>query len=316
MKVGKCLTIIFIAYLSFPGFLYASNSIYEYTQAIEKSPADMKYKFYLLRGKAHMDSGALESALQDLSTSIRLDPNITAYKYRGEIYLKLGKYTEAITDFTMAININPTIELYKMRGVSYLKSNNYVLALADGLKIINLAPKEAASYNVSMKALENLEDISMLRELAFKVLSFDRNNKRANEIIAKYPLKFVFIGEDPVTIYVRADNDAINRQANEILLMYKKGVKLDAYLISKIDECRKIGEQIKSYETLLQGIWGNYFADIQSLQMPSKKKHDELRNKYLGQCAAVDRAIEIEEEKSGKCTEELVNVFRSSQQAK
>jgi len=316
MRICKHLIFIFVAYLVFPSFLQALTPMHEYTQAIENCPEDMKYKFYLLRGKAHKDSGSLELALQDLDASIRLNPNIKAYEYRGGVYLAMGKFTEAINDFTRAININPTIELYKLRGAAYLKLTDYVLALADGLNIINLAPYEAASYSISMEALENLEDISMMRELAFKVLSFNRNNKRANEIIVKYPLEFVFIGENPITIYVRERNDDIKSQANEILLMYKKGLKLDDYLKNKLNECIGIGEQIRLYQALLKGLWENYFEEIRSLQVRSRQIHDDLRNKYLDQTAAVERAIEIGEKKSEKCTEELFNAFMSSQKEK
>ena len=75
MRIDKYLIFIFVAYLSFPSFLQALTP--------------MKYKFYLLRGKAHKDSGSLELALQDLDASIRLNPNIKAYEYRGEVYLEM-----------------------------------------------------------------------------------------------------------------------------------------------------------------------------------------------------------------------------------
>ena len=113
-------------------FLSAGYSVQEYTQAIEASPDDMKYKFYLLRGKAYKDSGEMSFALKDLNTSIMLNPGMTAYKYRGEVYFEMERYGDAINDFTTALEFNPTIELYKKRLESYLKSINYVLALADG----------------------------------------------------------------------------------------------------------------------------------------------------------------------------------------
>ena len=79
MRIGKYLIFIFVVYLIFPSFLQALTPMHEYTQAIEDCPEDMKYKFYLLRGKVHKDSGSLESALQDLSASISLHPSIKAY---------------------------------------------------------------------------------------------------------------------------------------------------------------------------------------------------------------------------------------------
>ena len=86
------LSIIIIASLALPTYLSAGFSVHEYTQAIEISPEDMKYKFYLLRGKVYKDSGEMNFALKDLNTSIILNPCMTAYKYRGEVYFEMERY--------------------------------------------------------------------------------------------------------------------------------------------------------------------------------------------------------------------------------
>ena len=310
MRFIKYLSLVILAALALQAVASAAQPIHEYTQAIEDSPEDVKYKFYLLRGKAYKDSGQMEAALKDLNTSIMLDPSTTAYQYRGEVYLQMEDYTGAIDDFTAALEINPTIELFKRRGESYLRSEIYVLAFADGLKIIDMAPHEVDSYMISMEALENLGDIKLAREQAFKVLSFDRGNKRANEFISKYPLQFVFIGESPVTIYIREGNYVLKNQASEIISRYKKGEKLDTYLKNKLNECTAIGEKIKEYQELLEVIWDNYFEEVKSLQIRSKEIHDNLRNKYLEQSKAVELDLHNKEIESEKCTEELVEAYR------
>ena len=309
MRFINYLSIIIIAALALPTFVSAGISIHEYTQAIEESPKDMKYKFYLLRGKAYKDSGKMDPALKDLNTSIKLYPNRTAYIYRGELFFETERYAEAINDFTTAIDINPTIELYKQRGESYLNTANYVLALADGLNIIDMAPHKAESYYVSIEALENLGDIKLARELAFKVTSFDRGNKKANGIITKYPLKFVFIGENPFTLYISQEDNVTKDKANEIFLMYKRGEKIDANLKNKLDECSTIGKQIIGYLARLKETWDDYFEEVRSLQVRSIKAHDALRAKYQKQSTAIEHKIEIWEGKSKKCTDELVQVF-------
>jgi tetratricopeptide (TPR) repeat protein len=311
MKFIKCLFLVVFAALVLPTFLSARVSINEFTQAIEDSPEDMKYKFYLLRGKAYKDSGELTLALIDLNTSITLDPSMTAYTYRGEVFLEMARYTDAINDLTTALEINPSIELYKLRGEAYLKSANYVLALADGLNIIDMAPHDSESYYVSMEALENLGDIKLAREQAFKIISFDRVNKRANEIITKYPSKFVFIGESPVTIYISLENNITKDKANGIFLRYKRGEKIDENLKSKLDECSAIGDQIRDYQVRLKGIWDNYFDEIRSLKVRSRSIHDALRSKYLKQSEAIEHEINIWEDKSKECAEELVQAFWS-----
>jgi tetratricopeptide (TPR) repeat protein len=285
--------------------------MHEYTEAIETSPEDMKYKFYLLRGKAYKDSGEMTFALKDLDTSIMLHPSMTAYKYRGEVYFQMERYEDAINDFTKAIELNPTIELYKQRNESYLKSANYVLALADGLNIINTAPYRAESYYGSIEALENLGDIKLARELAFKVTSFDRGNKKANEILTKYPLKFVFIGESPVVIYISQENNVTKNTANEILLKYKKGEKIDDNLKNKLKKCITVGEKIDQYQDRLKETSDNYFEEVSSLKVRSKKIHDILRNKYLEQSEAIGHEINIWENESEKCIEELVKLYWS-----
>ena len=312
MRSIKYLSIILIAALALPTFLSARFSVHEYTQAIEASPKDMKYKFYLLRGKAYKDSGEMNFALKDLNTSIMLHPSMVAYKYRGEVYFEMERYGDAINDFTTALEINPTIELYKQRGESYLKSANYVLALADGLNIIDMAPHKAESYYVSIEALENLGDIKLARELAFKVTSFDRGNKKANEIITKYPLKFVFIGESPFTIYISQEDNVTKDMANEIFLKYKKGEKIDESLKNKLEECGIIGEKISQYQVRLKETWDNYFEEVRSLKARSRKIHDTLRNKYLEQSGTIEHEIDIWENESEKCTEELVKTYWSN----
>lgn len=312
MRSIKYLSIILIAALALPTFLSARFSVHEYTQAIEASPKDMKYKFYLLRGKAYKDSGEMNFALKDLNTSIMLHPSMVVYKYRGEVYFEMERYGDAINDFTTALEINPTIELYKQRGESYLKSANYVLALADGLNIIDMAPHKAESYYVSIEALENLGDIKLARELAFKVTSFDRGNKKANEIITKYPLKFVFIGESPFTIYISQEDNVTKDTANEIFLKYKKGEKIDENLKNKLEECGIISEKISQYQVRLKETWDNYFEEVRSLKARSRKIHDTLRNKYLEQSGTIEHEIDIWENESEKCTEELVKTYWSN----
>jgi len=312
MRFIKKLSIILIVSLALTTLLSAEPPIHEYTRAIETSPEDMKYKFYLLRGKAYKDSGEINSALFDLNTSIMLHPSMVAYKYRGEVYFELERYDDAIEDFTDAIEINPTIEILKKRGESYLKSANYVLALADGLNIIDLDPQKAESYYISIEALENMSDIKLARKLAFDITSFDRNNKKANEIITKYPLKFVFIGESPYTIYISQEDNTTKDKANEIFLKYKSGEKIDENLKYKLDECSIIGEKISQYQDRLRETWNLYFEEVRSLKVRSKKIHDNLRNQYLGKSEAIEHKIDLWENKSKKCTEELVEVYWSN----
>lgn len=313
MRFFICLLIMVAVVAACPAILSAGPSIHEYTQAIEDSPEDMKYKFYLLRGRAYKDSGNLEFALRDLNESIKLDPSRIAFQYRGEVFFEEGRFAEAIDDFTKALEINPSYDLYKLRGDAYLKSENYVLALADGLNIIDMVPRDAESYYISMDALESLGDIKLARQQAFKVISFDRGNRKANEIITKYPLKFVFIGESPVTLYISQEDGTTMDKANEIFLRYKKGENIDKNLKRKLDECSAIGVEIKEFQARLNETWDNYFEEIKALKIRSRKIHDELRTKYQQLGKEIERDIDIWEDKSNICAEELVQAFWRSE---
>ena len=55
-------------------FAYGAD-VAEYTKAIDQSPADMKYKFYLLRGMAYRNQGNIDAAIKDFGTSIQMHPD-------------------------------------------------------------------------------------------------------------------------------------------------------------------------------------------------------------------------------------------------
>lgn len=159
----------------------------QYTKAIEQSPEDMKYKFYLLRGMAYRDQGDIEPAIKDFSTSIQMRPSYDAYLRRGEMYFEKGAYNIAESDFTKAIEINPSIEAYKLRGLTYLVLGNLDLAIVDGTEIINMAPNTSESYNIRMEAYGQIGEPKLAREDARRALSLDRKNRVASDILVKYP---------------------------------------------------------------------------------------------------------------------------------
>ena len=161
----------------------------EYTKAINQSPEDMKYKFYLLRGSAYRGQGNIESAIKDFSTSIQMRPSQDAYLRRGETYFEKGAYNIAEHDFTEAIDINPSLEAYKLRGVTYLVLGNLDMAIMDGTEIIDISPNISESYNIRMEAYAQIGEPKLAREDARRALTLNRRNKVASEILVKYPEK-------------------------------------------------------------------------------------------------------------------------------
>ncbi len=169
-------------------FAYGAD-VAEYTKAIDQSPADMKYKFYLLRGMAYRNQGNIDAAIKDFGTSIQMHPTPDAYLRRGEMYFEKGTYNIAENDFTEAIEVNPSHEAYKLRGLTYLVLGNLDMAIVDGTEIINMAPNASESYNIRMEAYAQIGKAALAREDARRALTLDRRNKVASELLVKYPEK-------------------------------------------------------------------------------------------------------------------------------
>jgi tetratricopeptide (TPR) repeat protein len=179
---------IAVVFLLLSSLVYGA-SIAEYTKAIEESPADMKYKFYLLRGLVYRGQGDVDAAIRDFSTSIQMRPTYDAYMRRGEMYFEKGAYKIAEHNFTEAIDINPSIEAYKLRGLTYLVVGNLDMAIVDGTEIIKLAPNTSESYNIRMEAYAQIGEAKLAREDARRALELDRRNSVASELLVKYPEK-------------------------------------------------------------------------------------------------------------------------------
>jgi tetratricopeptide (TPR) repeat protein len=168
--------------------VYAAG-VAEYTRAIEQSPEDMKYKFYLLRGMAYRDQRDIDAAIKDFSTSLKMRPSHDAYLRRGEMYFEKGSYAIAEQDFTEAIEINPSIEAFRLRGFTYLVLGNLDLAISDGTAIIKLAPNTSDSYNIRMEAYAQVGEVKLARDDARRALDLDRGNSIAMDLLVKYPEK-------------------------------------------------------------------------------------------------------------------------------
>lgn len=179
---------IVVVFLLLSSLAYGA-SIAEYTKAIDESPADMKYKFYLLRGLVYRGQGDVDAAIRDFSTSIQMRPTYDAYMRRGEMYFEKGAYKIAEHNFSEAIDVNPSIEAYKLRGLTYLVVGNLDMAIVDGTEIINIAPNTSESYNIRMEAYAQIGEAKLAREDARRALELDRSNSVASELLVRYPEK-------------------------------------------------------------------------------------------------------------------------------
>src|SRR3989338_5651 len=107
---------------------YASTSpqtmIYKADKALEQDPNDAKAHYN--RGTAHYNLGDYETAVSDLTQSIRLESNAAdAYFNRGLALRHQKKLNEAIRDFSKAI------ELYPKNSSYYFERCNARIASGD-----------------------------------------------------------------------------------------------------------------------------------------------------------------------------------------
>jgi tetratricopeptide (TPR) repeat protein len=104
---------------------------------------------YLNRGLEYFGKGYYDQAINDYSTSIRLDPkNADVYNNRGNAYQAKHDYDRAIGDFDTAISLNPRHALaYNNRGIAYANERKFDLAIRSYDGAIGLDVGYAGAYN-------------------------------------------------------------------------------------------------------------------------------------------------------------------------
>jgi tetratricopeptide (TPR) repeat protein len=100
---------------------------------------------YLGRGAACARLDRSEQALRDLDKALALDPKFAkVYVVRGRVYRKLGKARESVTQLDKAIELNPEFaQAYFERGLSYFKLREKDSGLGDLRRSAGMGYKKA-----------------------------------------------------------------------------------------------------------------------------------------------------------------------------
>ncbi len=112
---------------------------------------------YNNRGNAYMDAGDDARAVDDFTSSIRVDSAnagprnnrdlALAHNNRGLIYLKLRQYGLALEDFNTAVALIPDSPIARSnRGISYLRLGRLEEAIEDLNTSVILDPQNGANY--------------------------------------------------------------------------------------------------------------------------------------------------------------------------
>jgi tetratricopeptide (TPR) repeat protein len=100
------------------------------------------------QGRADLEDGSLEQAIDEFDTAIRLDPEfVEAYEYRAWVYIHLAEYGRAIADSDAALHIDPEYSpAYGSRAAAYAYLREYDQSVADLDSALRINPNYAGAY--------------------------------------------------------------------------------------------------------------------------------------------------------------------------
>ncbi len=121
--------------------------------AIPKPP---DFAFYQKRANESIVKGEYDSAVNDYSEAIKLNPkDATVYLNRGRAHLNKKNYDLAIEDYNKVIELNPSEAMaYFNRGESYERKGNSPQAIGDYQKVLELDGKNE-SAKIILKRLQD-----------------------------------------------------------------------------------------------------------------------------------------------------------------
>ena len=117
-----------------------------YDLAIDIQPDNAKA--YHLRGNVYEKQGSHQKALDDFSTTIRLDPSFPhVYANRARLYRMQLEYPLALADCEAALRLDPKHRMaYIIRGNIEIKLEQYTEAVRDFDAALAIDPQDALSY--------------------------------------------------------------------------------------------------------------------------------------------------------------------------
>jgi tetratricopeptide (TPR) repeat protein len=110
---------------------------------------EQKAEAFRRRGNARAAAGALDDAVDDFDSAVRLRPDdAAAYAARGEVRLSRHDSSGAIADFTAAIRLNPrSADVLVARGHAQMVASRPDDAISDFDAALVLDPKNASALN-------------------------------------------------------------------------------------------------------------------------------------------------------------------------
>lgn len=127
--------------------------------AEESSDENTRLQKALSQARDYVEEDKSHSAIRLLGKIIKKHPkNIEARILRGRAYMQVGAWNRAVDDFSVALDANPNnAPLSMMRGDAYLFAREYEKALADFTSVLSHDSKSADAYVGRGLALTGME---------------------------------------------------------------------------------------------------------------------------------------------------------------
>ena len=118
----------------------------------------MSAPFLYQAGVEHMEQGDYDSAIEEFTKAIELDPmNATYYGSRAHGHIKTGIPHKAINDYSEALALDPDNAKFHLgRAVAYIHRGDRIRAIEDLEKVLEIAPNHSQRAEIE-------EQIDILR---------------------------------------------------------------------------------------------------------------------------------------------------------
>jgi TonB family protein len=137
------LTFVVITAAAFGQLPPAEQRVADFTELLVRKP-DFASAYYA-RGLTRLSMRQYLDAEQDLSKTIELRPDATAYASRAEVYAATKRNDQEIADLSMAMSLKPgDMSYYLRRANSYSGKGECQAAILDYSGVIAKGPSEAA----------------------------------------------------------------------------------------------------------------------------------------------------------------------------
>lgn len=137
--------------------------------------------FYGLQlGKNKIVQGDFASAVQDLTASLKTNPNnYDIYNMRAIAFTELKKFPEALSDFSKCIELKPSSESYFNRGAAKFNQKDFKGALLDLSMALSMNKNDKKALYKRALTEYNLEDYKASLTDFDKFIKLDERNYQA-----------------------------------------------------------------------------------------------------------------------------------------